>query len=115
MDALVKATIESLSKKILPELQEQLLLCLHSGLPLSDVDLLYNLEESRELLNLLLKASLQINDSSSPCIQDSVSTLDSKREDAVHLLETSATLRNVNSSRQSSEELAKNQAGPLSD
>ena len=115
MDALVKATIESLCKKTLPELQEQLLLCLHSGLALDDIDLLYNLEEGRELLNLLLKASDKINDSSTSIIQDSASTLDSKREDAIKFHTSSATSRNISLSEDLTKEAAKNYEATLSD
>lgn len=115
MDALVKATIESLCKKTLPELQEQLLLCLHSGLPLDDVDLLYNLQEGRELLNLLLTASFKTNDSSTSSFQDSASTLDSKHEDAKKLTNSAATPRNSGLSEELNKEPAKNHEGPLSD
>lgn len=62
MDALVKKAIEALVKKTLPELSEQLSLCLYSGLPLDDIDLLYNLEECRELLGLLSQAGLKLSD-----------------------------------------------------
>ncbi|RYZ66528.1 MAG: hypothetical protein EOP09_12540, partial [Proteobacteria bacterium] len=115
MDALVKATIEALCKKTLPELQEQLLLCVHSGLPLDDVDVLYNIGECRELLSLLLNASLKAVESGTSSFQDSVSALDSKHEHSKNISGTSATPRNIRASEDSKKEEAKNEEAPLSD
>ncbi len=115
MDALVKATIESLCKKTLPEMQEQLLLCLHSGLPLDDVDLLYNLKEGRELIGLLLAATSLEKEITVSSFQDSASALDSKHEETGTLRERAATSGNSSLSEQLTREPAKNNAAPLSD
>jgi len=113
MDALVKATIESLCKKTLPETLEQLLLCLHSGLPLDDEDLVYNLKEGRELLTLLLQASN--SETTAACFQDSASTLDSKHERAKKFHIDSATSGNSRASEELTTDLSKNENAPLSD
>lgn len=53
MDALVKTAIESLIKKILPQLKEQLSGALASSSSEANADLRYLIQESRDLLDLL--------------------------------------------------------------
>ncbi|RZA26356.1 MAG: hypothetical protein EOP10_03845, partial [Proteobacteria bacterium] len=109
MDALVKKAIEALVKKTLPELQEQLSLCLHSGLPLDDIDLLYNLGECRELLSLLSQAGLELSGSTPSFIQDSASTLECKQEDVIKSANSTSIACNNSDSEELNKDVTKNE------
>jgi two-component system chemotaxis sensor kinase CheA len=115
MDALVKKAIEALVRKTLPELKELLSLCLHSGLPLDDTDLLYALGECQELLSLLSQSGLKNSDSSPSLIQDSASPLECKREDAIKSANSTSIACNNSDSEELAQDVTKNGESELSD
>ena len=87
MDALVKTAIESLIKKILPLLQQQLGAVLKPGSQRPNPEMLYLIQESRALLDLVHTWSQGTDGAKAPSSKSKPQALSSDDEDALLLAE----------------------------
>ncbi|MCX6128462.1 MAG: chemotaxis protein CheA [Proteobacteria bacterium] len=114
MDALVKTAIESLVRKILPQLKEELSLVLKDSDQSPSTELMYLIEESRELLNLMSSWSQsQANSQKNAIAKPSNTALEIGDDEAMMMLAEMDEAPEASESVSEGEELSDTEANAL--